>query len=145
MKKTPKQIEIDRQRYGDRNDPKYIDLCYRTHKSSGNRCVICSKKSEEVHHGYYSGVENDTPGVNTFAVCKQCHDNVCHSSINWIPNHDNPMKSTNTKKFLVFLRQRFLFISQAFNGIKGVMSYYGKPTNKRRNSKSHRVSNKTKK
>ncbi|AND75650.1 hypothetical protein [Nostoc phage A1] len=136
MKKTARQIGIDKQRYGDRNNPEYVDLCYRTHKSCGDRCVICTKKSVEIHHAYYLGYKNDKPGVNVFAICRHCHTSQCHRYNTWLPDYDEPMKSRNTEEFITYLRQRFLFVSQAFNGIKGVMSYYGIPKNKRRNSKT---------
>ncbi|QVQ57088.1 hypothetical protein ELBI_83 [Anabaena phage Elbi] len=144
MNKTPRQSAIDELRYGKRDNPDYIDLCYRTHKASGNRCVVCTKKSKEIHHAYYCGVKKDTPGVNVFAVCQHCHDSYCHASNRWIQNYDNPMLNRNDETTLLELRQRFIFVSSLFNGIKGVMSYYGQPKSFGRTRKAKKTQRRVK-
>ena len=113
------------QRYGD--SELYVLHCSKAHHSTGQRCVLCTKKSEQIHHAYYIGNNKDVVGLNTFPVCEKCHRDVCHSSNVWIRHHDH-MKSRNTEDFIFHLKTRYLFVSQIFNEPKGVLSYGRKST-----------------
>jgi len=64
-------------------------------------------KSQEIHHTSYSLYgKSDKPGVNVFPVCKQCHDNECHSADNWIKDPTHPtLKNRNSRSFTKKLQQ----------------------------------------
>jgi hypothetical protein len=118
-----------RQRYG---DPElYVLHCSKAHHSTGQRCVLCTKKSEEIHHAYYVGGNKDEVGINTFPVCRSCHTSRCHDSGVWYPHHDH-MKSRNNDEFIFHLRSRYLFVSQVFSCTKGNLKYAGKFQSKRK-------------
>lgn len=101
---------------------KYKERCLKTHQLCGQRCVICSQKSEEIHHSEYG---NDIPGKTIFALCKSCHENKAHHPDNWRSNK-NPMLSRNTKEFSDFLRVKYLYIRKVHNVTKGGLIYRGK-------------------
>lgn len=105
-----------------RYPPNYNQICQMAHQSSGQRCVVCFKKSTHIHHARYGF---DSPGVTVFPVCRKCHDNVCHASINWIMSVDR-MKSRNTKEFTKWLQDRFLYIYHAHIPLKGKLKYVPK-------------------
>ena len=102
--------------YGD-----YKERCRKAHESTGQRCVICSKKSEEIHHSSYG---NDVIGKTIFAVCRHCHETIAHDPKNWRPNKD-PMKSRNTQEFSEWLRVKYLYVCRVHNPLKGKLSYRG--------------------
>jgi hypothetical protein len=101
----------------------YYQRCKIAHKSSGQRCTICTGKSTEVHHSSYG---NDIVGKSIFPVCSSCHMNICHAPNNWIKSN-NKMKSKNTNEFILYLRMQFDFINIVHNPINGELSYRTPP------------------
>jgi hypothetical protein len=84
-------------RYG--NLKKYRRQCAIAHKAVKHFCCVClTNTSEQLHHAKYG---NDKIGVTVFPVCLDCHANVCHSSINWIKDKQNPLwNNQNTPEFI---------------------------------------------
>ncbi len=120
------QSNRDADRYGE--PKKYIMNCAKAHEATGQRCVLCTKKSEEIHHGYYG---NDRVGVSTFPVCRSCHTTKCHDPKNWIPERDH-MKSRNTSIFLAYLQHSYLFTAKIFSKKNGaIKSHYQRNRRKR--------------
>ncbi|MFN6455734.1 MAG: hypothetical protein RM022_026540 [Nostoc sp. EfeVER01] len=88
-------------RYG--NPKEYKKQVAIAHRKTHNYCVVClTKKSEEIHHAYYG---NDIIGQSTFPTCYRCHNEICHSPINWIKSRSNPVwGNRNTDEFITRLR-----------------------------------------
>jgi hypothetical protein len=110
-------------RYYTDNEGTYYDRCRTSHKETGQRCVICLKKSQTTHHAAYG---NDVPGVTIFAVCKTCHNNICHDPKNWLPHRDK-MLSCNTPAFTKYLQRQYLFTKTVHNSLHGELKYTKKP------------------
>jgi hypothetical protein len=100
--------------YGD-----YYGRCREAHRSTGQRCVICTGKSTHVHHAYYG---DDVVGTSIFPICESCHGSVCHSRENWIPNKQE-MKAKNTPAFINKLRIQFLYVRVVTHAVHGDLSY----------------------
>ena len=88
-------------RYGD--PKKYRKQVAIAHRKTHNYCVVClTNKSEEIHHAYYG---NDIIGVSTFPTCYRCHNEICHSQLNWVKSRINPVwGNRNTNEFITRLR-----------------------------------------
>jgi hypothetical protein len=83
-------------RYGDIK--KYKKQCAIAHQSVKGLCCVClTKPSEQLHHAKYGC---DRIGLTVFPVCLECHDLVCHSSLNWQKDKSNPVwNNQNTPEF----------------------------------------------
>ena len=110
-------MERDKDRYYGN----YQERCRITHESQGQRCCLCFKKSQEIHHASYG---NDVPGVTIFALCLDCHK-IAHTGKNWIWNRDK-MKSRNSASFRNKLRKGYLKCQMVILPNIGNMCYNGR-------------------
>ncbi|WP_375511432.1 hypothetical protein [uncultured Nostoc sp.] len=109
--RLPRQLNWNA-RYG--NPKQYKKQVAIAHRKTHNYCVVClTNKSEEIHHAYYG---NDIIGISTFPTCYRCHDEIFHSSINWIKSRINPVwGNRNTDEFITRLRLGYQLL---YGGIK---------------------------
>jgi hypothetical protein len=116
---TKENMQTHRERYYTDVEGSYYKRCNKAHKATGQRCVICLKKSTNVHHASYG---NDIVGKTIFPVCHSCHETVCHHQTNWII-HKDKMKSRNTPAFTEYLQMQFAFIEIVHTPTKGKLTY----------------------
>ena len=104
-------LDFDK-RYG--NIKRYGQQCAIAHKSTHGLCCVCmTAKSEELHHAFYG---RDIIGVSVFPTCLSCHQNVCHSSDNWVIDHKNPVwKNRNTTGFTQRLQLGYKLLYEGIN------------------------------
>lgn len=103
----------------ERYPPNYYEICGDAHKDIGQRCTLCLKKSQVIHHAAYG---RDKPGYTVFPVCIKCHNNCCHSPANWV-RHTDKMKSHNTPEFTEYLRMQYLMVQTVHNPLHGELKY----------------------